>query len=281
MPALSQQQIDHYHEHGYVIVPGVLTPDEIDRYRRRAREIALGDVPEAARNRLVKDIAYAKGLRPMPDDPEHAIWKIMNPDRFDATFREAMRVPAVLDAVESLVGPDLLAFLMMFIYKPPGVEQSVHPFHQDALYFPFTPQSLCCGVWIPLDPVDAENGTLEIVPGSHRRELAPHEVREGINFGALAAAGVEGNAEEHARAIPVELAPGDCLLFATHLLHRSGGNRTQRPRRVITLHMASARCEPTGLQFSEFGFTSVRGRTYEGCLQPVAEPNLAIRHEMV
>jgi len=281
MPSLDEAQIEHYHEHGYVIVPGVMTDAEMERFRARARELAHGDLPEAAANRLVKDISFAKGLRPLPEDPEHAIWKIMNPDRFDATFRDAMRVPAVLDAVESLLGPDLLAFLLMFIYKPPHVEQSVHPFHQDAAYFPFKPQSLCCGVWIPLDSVDEANGTLTIVPGSHRRDVIQHEMREGINFGALAAAGVEGNEEEHARSMPVEIPAGDCLLFNTKLLHRSGGNRTDRHRRVITLHMASAKCEPTGLQFNEFGFTSVRGRTYEGCLQPVEAPNLTLRHEMI
>jgi phytanoyl-CoA hydroxylase len=281
MSSLSEAQIEHYSEHGYVIVPGVMSDAEMERFRTRARELALGDLPDEAANRLVKDIAFVKGLRPMPEDPERALWKIMNPDRFDQTFRDAMRVPAVLDAVESLLGPDLLAFLLMFIYKPPGLEGSVHPFHQDALYFPFQPQRLCCGVWIPLDPVDADNGTLSIVPGSHRRGLVQHEVREGINFGALAATGVEGNEADHAQAIPLEMPPGDCLLFNTRLLHRSGGNRTDRHRRVITLHMASAKCEPTGPQFTEYGFTSVRGRTYEGCLQPVAEPNLEIRHEMV
>ncbi len=281
MPSLTQDQIEHYREHGYVVVPGVLTGDEMERYRTRAREIVLGDVPESAANRRVVDIAYAKGLRPMPEDPEHAIWKIMNPDRFDATFQDFMRTPAVLDAVESLLGPDLIAFLLMFIYKPPHLESSVHPFHQDALYFPFQPQNLCCGVWIPLDDVDADNGTIEIVPESHERDLMKHEVREGINFGALAAADVEGNAEEHANSIAIEIPAGNCLLFNTRMLHRTGGNRTGRHRRVMTLHMASAKCEPTGPQFSEFGFTSVRGRTYEGCLQPVEAPNLAIRHQMV
>ncbi len=281
MPSLSPDQIDHYREHGWVVVPGVLKPDEIERYRARAREITLGDLPEDATNRRVIDIAFAKGQRPMPDDPEHAIWKIMNPDRFDPLFRDFMRTPAVLDAVESLLGPDLLAFLLMFIYKPPRLASSVHPFHQDALYFPFEPQDLCCGVWIPLDDVDATNGTLSIVPGSHRREVIAHEMREGINFGALAATEVEGNAVEHAAALDMEMPAGDCLLFNTRLLHRSGGNQTDRHRRVLTLHMASARCRPTGAQFNEFGFTSVRGRTFEGCLQPVDAPSLELRHQMI
>ena len=81
----------------------------------------------------------------------------------------------------------------------------------------------------------------------------------------------EGKAEDamavfvqaHADSMPVEMKAGDCLLFSTRLFHRSGGNTTQGHRRVITLHMASARCRPTGPQFSEFGFTSVRGETFE------------------
>ena len=277
MGSLGREQIEHYHEHGYVVVPGVLQDDEIRRYRERARAIALGDVPDEARNRVVRDIAFAKGRLPMPEDPEHAVWKIINPDRFDPVFTEALRFPRVLDAVESLIGEDILAFLLMFIYKPPGVPGSEHPFHQDALYFPFEPQDRCVGVWIPLDPVDADNGTLTVVPGSHRMELARHGGREGINFGALAAEGIEGNAAFHERAVALELAPGDCVLFATHTLHRTGGNRTARHRRVVSLHMASAHCKPTTEHLlDEYGFTLVRGRAYDGCLQPIASPRLEL-----
>jgi phytanoyl-CoA hydroxylase len=281
MAGLDPDQIAHYREQGYVVVPSVLDDAEIQRFRGRAREIALGDLPDEAANRRVLDIEYAKRLRPMPEDPEHAIWKIMNPDRFDSVFRDALRIPKVLDAVESLLGRDLLAFLLMFIYKPPGLEGSVHPFHQDAVYFPFTPQDLCCGVWIPLDRVNEANGTLCVVPGSHTTGIRPHQMLEGINFGALAAQGVEDDERCHAEAVALELEPGDCLLFHTRLFHRSGGNRTQDHRRVITLHMASARCQPNGAQFSEFGFTSVRGQTFDGCLQPVVEPDLKLQTRLV
>lgn len=281
MGSLSKNQIDHYAVEGYVVLPRVLEPGEVERYKRRAREIALGDVPEGAANRVIRDIAFAKGLRDLPDDPEHALWKIINPDRFDPIMAECLRVPRVLDAVESLIGGDLLAFLLMFIYKPPGVEQSVHPFHQDAAYFPFGPQDQCLGVWIPLDPVNEANGSLTIVPRSHELEVRPHEMREGINFGAFAAQGIEGEAEFHERAIAMEMSPGDCLLFSTRLLHRSGGNTTSGHRRVITCHMASARCRANGPQLSEYGFTLVRGQTHEGCLSPVADPLLEFARRAV
>ncbi len=275
MGSLSREQIEHYREYGYVVVPGVLGEDEMRLYRERARAISLGDLPNEARNRVVKDIAYAKGRLPLPEDPEHAVWKIINPDRFDPLFAEALRFPKVLDAVSSLIGEDILAFLLMFIYKPPGVPASEHPFHQDALYFPFEPQNQCVGVWIPLDPVSEENGTLTVVPGSHEMKVQNHGFRDGINFGALAAEGIEGNAAFHDKAISLDLPPGDCVLFATHMLHRTGGNRTDGHRRVITLHMASARCRPTTEhRLDEYGFTSVRGSTFGGCLQPQENPGL-------
>jgi phytanoyl-CoA hydroxylase len=168
---------------------------------------------------------------------------------------------------------------MMFIYKPPGVEESVHPFHQDAAYFMFGPHSDCLGVWIPLDPVSEENGSLSVIPRSHKLDVKKHLVKEGINFGALAAEGTEDDPTLHERAITMNMNPGDCLLFSTRLLHRSGGNRTDRHRRVITLHMASAKCKSTGPTLSEYGFASVQGRTYPGCLQPVEVPLLKFAHQ--
>jgi phytanoyl-CoA hydroxylase len=281
MGSLSSEQIQHFREHGYVIVPEVLTKAEIDRYLTRAREIALGDVPEEAANRLVKDISFAKGLSPMPEDPERALWKIMNPDRFDPVMAECMRFPKVIDAVSSLIGDDLMAFLLMFIYKPPGVPESLHPFHQDAAYFSFGPQDQCLGVWIPLDPVNADNGSLCIVPGSHSLPVKNLEMKDGINFGALATVGAEEDPSLLEKAITLELPPGDCVLFNTRLLHRTRGNQTDGHRRVVTLHMASTRCEHTGQHFSEFGFTLVRGKTYEGGLKPVESPSLAIDNKMI
>lgn len=276
--SLAPHEIEHYWREGYVTLPRVIDPEEIDGYLRRAREIVRGDHPPEAATRIVRDITYAKRLLPMPDDPEHAVWKLMNPDRFDPTFEAALRMPRVLDAVESLIGHDLMAFLLMFIYKPLGVPQSVHPFHQDALYFMFQPQDRCCGVWIPLDPVDTDNGTLEIVPRSHHLDVRAHDAKAGINAGAFAAQGVEDNPEFHEQAIPVELEPGGCLLFNTRLLHRSGGNTTDRHRRVITLHMASSTCALTGDALSEYAFNHVRGALHDGCLQPVEDAGLSL-HE--
>jgi ectoine hydroxylase-related dioxygenase (phytanoyl-CoA dioxygenase family) len=117
-----------------------------------------------------------------------------------------------------------------------------------------------------------------VLPGSHTLPVTGHAQIEGVNKDAIAASGVEGDAEALARAHHFELEPGDCVLFHPHLYHRTGGNRTQGHRRVITLHFASARCRAAAPRLiREFGFTSVRGRTYEGCLQPLEAPDLGFR----
>jgi len=182
----------------------------------------------------------------MPEDPERALWKIMNADRYDPVLREAMRSPGLL-------GDDLLAFLFMLIYKPPQVPDSVHPFHQDGLYFQFEPHDLVVGAWLPLDPMNEENGTLCVVPGTHRLPITGHEV-----------------------------IPGDCVLFHPHLYHRTGGNLTDRHRRVLTIHFASARCRSlTPTQPDVYAFTLVRGSTHRGGLQPAVTPELGFRSDDV
>ena len=76
-----------------------------------------------------------------------------------------------------------------------------------------------------------------------------------------------------ARSVLLNLAPGDCALFHPHLYHRTGGNRSERHRRVMTMHIASARCRSLCAALPDaYLFALVRGTTYPGCLQPAAQP---------
>src|SRR5262245_36386434 len=275
---LSEAQLAQYRNEGYTVARGMLAPVEVERVLARAHAIAHGDYPAAARSSVMRDIHFAKGLLPTPDDPERALWKIMNGDRFDPVLAEAMRSPGILDAVSTLLGEDLLAFLFMVIYKPPQVPESVHPFHQDGLYFAFEPHDLVAAAWVALDPVDEENGSLCVVPGTHRLPISEHESLPGINRGAFAAKGIEGSSDMLANGVTLELAPGDGVLFHPHLYHRTGGNRSDRHRRVLTIHFASARCRSLrDAQPDVYGFTLVRGRTYPGCRQPAEAPSIGFK----
>ncbi len=259
---LTEAQRREYLERGYVLVRGVFTPDEVETYKARAREYALGKLPPGSEKMVVRDVRVVKGLV-RPDDPEKGIWKYLNPDRYDKLFAEYPAKPGLLDCVEGIVGPDIKAFLVMFIYKPPALD-FVHPYHQDAYYFPFGPHDDCLGTWTALDPTDADNGTLCVIPGSHRRGLLPHgQPKDDTgNYGVFGVEGYDGHKDE----VALELRPGDSVLFHSRLLHKTGSNRADRPRRVITVHYASAHCRPHGETNKAIAFYLVRGQSYKGCI---------------
>jgi len=211
---------------------------------------------------VVKEVRVAKGLI-KPEDPEKGIWKYMNPDRYDPLFAAYPSQPGLLDVVEGLLGPDIKAFLVMFIYKPPSLD-FVHPYHQDAYYFPFEPHDLCLGTWLALDPTDAGNGTLSVIAGSHRWSILPHAQPKGdsVNYGVFGVEGYDGREDE----VVLELEPGDAVFFHSRLLHKTGSNLSERYRRVLTVHYASSHCRPTGEHHKAIAFRLVRGQSFEGCI---------------
>ena len=166
---LTDAQRQHYSDHGYALVRNVLARDDVERYLARAREFALGNLPPGSQKMVVKEVSIAKGLV-QPDDPEKGIWKYLNPDRFDPLFAGYPSRPEILDVVEDLIGHDLKAFLMMFIYKPPGID-FVHPYHQDASYFHFYPHDNVLGTWLALDRTAEDNGTISVIRDSHKWDI--------------------------------------------------------------------------------------------------------------
>jgi phytanoyl-CoA hydroxylase len=261
---LSSTKVAQYRDQGFVIVRGLLDPEEVETLKSRARAIVTGESPKDLRRLIVRDVRVAKG-KVKVDDPEHGMWKLFDPDRFDEYFRAYPATSSILDVCESLIGPDLMAFLVMMIYKPPMMEEAVHHYHQDALYFPFGPHDGVLGSWVALDRTDGDNGTLRVIPGSHKGELHKHEKPEGdVNLGIF---GVPGY-DDHPNEVVVELEPGDGIFFHSRLLHKTGGNRTERHRRVMTVHYANARCQWTVPEppTTHFNMRLVRGQRHGNCV---------------
>jgi hypothetical protein len=135
--------------------------------------------------------------------------------------------PALLDMVEQVIGPDIFLWGSQMFCKPAGTGLSV-PWHQDGHFWPIRPLATCT-VWIALDNVDAENGGMMFIPGSHRtRELYPH-ADQPSEESAL-------NAEltpEHVDLTKAEVdsLPAGCLsLHDVYLIHGSEPNRSPRRR---------------------------------------------------
>ena len=140
------------------------------------------------------------------------------------------RHPAILDAVEDLIGPNILVYTSTWFIKEPE-STAIAAWHQDATYFGLRPY-VHVTAWLALTDATTENGCMEFLPGSHAGGQLPH--RAGAVAGSVNRAGqtVVGDVDD-TLAVHAPLRAGEFSLHHTLCLHRSPPNRS--PGRRIGL----------------------------------------------
>jgi ectoine hydroxylase-related dioxygenase (phytanoyl-CoA dioxygenase family) len=113
------------------------------------------------------------------------------------------------------------------------------PWHQDYSYWPLAEPSAVT-VWIALDSIDAANGAMEVVPGSHEwGERLPVSFGDGIPFMAEDRPGITAvptdPGSDNYEVVSYRLRPGECGLHSPMLWHGSAPNASPRPRRAFIL----------------------------------------------
>jgi hypothetical protein len=177
--------------------------------------------------------ADAAGFRARMEDAEGrygALHYVIKPHLVLRVADELAHWPGLLDAVEGVLGPDLLLWDATFIVKEPGTGAFVS-WHQDLTYWGLDlpdPDDVA-SVWLALSPATFEAGCMRMVPGSHRLGPQPHrETRDAANVLSRGqTVEVDENAE---RAVPTPLQPGQLSLHHGWTLHASGPNRSSDRR---------------------------------------------------
>ena len=258
---LTQEQKDSFNENGFLVIKGLLSKEKIKKYTNRLIDVCNGDVKPAKNMLVMKDVMIAKG-KVKTDKAVEKIQKIQDVQD-DEVFWDLLTEPDVLDIAENFCGKNMKTIHNMIINKPPRLDGR-HPFHQDQLYFPFGPDEDIIGCWIALQETSVENGTLAVIPGSHKAEVLEHGEIKNIDNLNLAYFGALGDDLGIEKRVHIVAEPGDALFFHTHLLHGAGRNRSDGFRRVYIVHYASNDC-----RFRENGeamasirhYTQVRGET--------------------
>ncbi len=255
---ISDEMLERYWRDGFVVAPGLVAQQDLDRFLVRLSDIVEGRV-EASKGMLVmRDVMVAKGAVE-PGTRMEAIAKIQDYEA-DPVLDAYTTHDGVLDCVERIIGHDVQTIHTMLINKPPNVDGR-HPLHQDLLYFPFRPADRIVATWTALERVTKENGCLVTIPGSHKGELVPHENPdfEWLNGGYFGAKDVEDRMGER---VHLEMEPGDTVFFHPILLHGSGRNRTPGFRRAISAHYSALDVEwawATQESFASRNYRIVRG----------------------
>ncbi|MEM9620185.1 MAG: phytanoyl-CoA dioxygenase family protein [Pseudomonadota bacterium] len=250
---LSAAQISQYFEQGYLVLPGLIDGDSLATYNQRFLDLVGGAAPLADEMKIMQDVMIVKGAVEAPT-PVHAVNKLLCLEN-DAALFDFARHPALVAAVQSLLGPSLFSLSSNVFNKPPGVDGR-HPMHQDLRYFRLRPADKIVGVWTAMLPAHRQNGCLAVIPGSHKLDLLAHANPDWdyVNHGFY------GIAEDDARInfdtrIHVEMRPGDTLLFHPLLVHGSGTNESADFRRAISVHYAAGDCQSDRPDWQTRGLT--------------------------
>lgn len=245
---VSIEQYRTFHAEGYLVVPGLVSADDVRALVTHTEEILAGRTAPPGTKQKISGWTM--------EEIERQFNRTLMPHLESAIHERYLLHPRILDVLEALIGPDVMAMQTMLFLKPPG--SAGQGYHQDAYYIPTKPDTLC-GAWLALDRADEENGCLWMTRGTQHEPVYPDMQKIGQNHApdALAGLALIDNASHvdesvngltpiarkyAGQEVPVVVEPGDVVFFQGHILHRSHANRSRdRFRRSFVGHYANAR----------------------------------------
>jgi hypothetical protein len=206
----------------------------ITRAAEQHDETALDDDSHGQHNVSgIMDYIRASGKQFLFDDTHEKKGSFLLDTGISAKQRAFRRF--VLDGA----GPEIAAGLLQserinffgdqVFVKEPGTRERT-AFHQDATYFEIEGDQ-CCVLWIPVDPVTLESGTMQYVRGSHRdgKLYAPNVfVAQTPLPGAQGELlpDIEGNPGAF-DIVHFDVEPGDLIVHHYRTVHGTGGNNSR------------------------------------------------------
>ena len=186
--------------------------------------------------------------------------------------------PTALDAVEQMIGPDVMLFDVTYIVKEPHAESFVS-WHQDLTYWGLSSDEQV-SMWLALSPANADSGCMRMVPGSHTQGKLAHEDSADENNVLFRGQSVKDVSESDAVLCP--LAPGEASFHHGWTLHASMPNQSDDRRIGLNVQYIA----PSVRQLINRNETAtlVRGKDDFGHYQPdifatgVMEPEALERH---
>lgn len=212
---LSASQVRKYHEDGVFFPVSALSEAELARARAGLDELAT-----------------ALGGHPQVSQLKHL-------QLFHRWAQDLVLHPTVLDAVEDVIGRDILIHSSTIFWKHPH-DPGYVSWHQDGYFIDLSELSYA-SAWLALSDSSPDNGCLRVVRGSHLGGIMAHHSTPspGDNFVTLEIA-CDVKAEE---ATDVVLRPGEMSLHHVAIVHGSNPNNSDRPRIGFAVRYVSPRVQ--------------------------------------
>jgi len=257
--SITEEQLDHYEQNGFLVLEAFADPAECDRLRARAEELVQQFDPVEVmsvfstreQNRTTDEYFLTSGDKirfffeenafnsdgTLKYAKEKSINKIGHaPHDLDPVFDRFSRSQKVKEVAVALGFTNPLLLQSMYIFKQPNIGGEV-TCHQDSTFLYTEPIDIA-GLWFALEDATIENGCLWAIPGGHRHGLKSRWRRSQHDQMEFEIFDEEPWPEDEL--VPLEVSKDSLILLHGRLPHRSFENRSQRSRHAYTLHLIGA-----------------------------------------
>lgn len=221
---LSREQVEQFNRDGYLKSGKVLNDDQVTHLQN--------EIERVIRDQSREDTKQPVLCRDISKDPSSPVWQIVNIWNASEGFRKLMMHPTIAEELSQLTQASELRIWHDQVQFKPASRGGVNMWHQDAPYWPIIRPMTEVSAWVALDDVDAENGCMSMVPGSHLWGNHISFLHTLKNF-------TDMPTEFEGRNIEVRLCPvrkGEVHYHHALTWHGSQANTSNRPRRAVALH---------------------------------------------
>ena len=204
-------------------MPKLLSQAAVERFKHEGfySPIRVMSAAEARRFRNALEGHEAKTGEPLQGNWRHKMHLLFT------WADELVHHPKVLDAVEDVIGPDILCWTTNFFIKEANSPGFVS-WHQDSTYWGLEPDDVVTA-WVAFTDVTEENGCMQVIPGSHKVDQLPHV--DTFHKDNLLSRGQEIAVKvDSENTVDCVLNPGEMSLHHVKLVHGSEPNRSNDRR---------------------------------------------------
>ncbi len=228
---------ESYDKDGFVVVHRFLDKPELEELQENLERYVHEVVPTLPST----DAFYEDASRP-------ETLKQLQRMGVDPFFLDYVNRAKWKGLAKALVGEEATSKQPEWFNKPPSTNH-VTPPHQDNYYFCLKPANVVT-LWLALDEVDAENGCLRYVRGSHQGGFRPHAKSKILGFSQ----GITNySPEDFTSEVAIPLQPGDLVAHHGMTIHRADANMsTTRHRRSFAMVYQGVSCERDEAAFNRY-----------------------------
>ncbi|HEX8805135.1 MAG TPA: phytanoyl-CoA dioxygenase family protein [Acidimicrobiales bacterium] len=215
--ALTEAQVRHYDEHGYLVLDELVPPDLL------ARATAETDRFEAEVDAFLRSV---EGERFTIAEAGAITFSVHLAAR-SPTLRRLVTHPRLVGIAGDLIGPDVRLYWDQAVYKKPEKPRRF-PWHQDNGYAYVEPQQYLT-IWLALTDATVDNGCPRVVPGLHRRGTLAHHYVDPLGWECL---------DDPPGQLAAPVPAGGAVVFSSLTPHLTGPNTTGAVRKAYIVQYA-------------------------------------------